>query len=203
MGMKDIEMTPEINEGKIVEGAKAVGTIAGGIAAVYAGWKVTWPRIKRVILAQRLAESMFDAFGADAADKIKNALVENRLGLARAEARLNLICKQSNLGVYICDKDGRCTFANDFLCEMFGLDSDRMKGYGWLACVQDRESEFHHWKFAVENDTPYRSSYTIMNQKTKLAFKVNTQAEPHREGGVPVFYIGLVKAADETSKQGN
>ena len=192
---KGIEMTSEINEGKIVEGAKAVGTVAGGIAALYAGWKVMWPRIKRIILAQRLAESMFDAFGEDAATKLKTALVDNRLALARAEARLNLICKHSHMGVYICDRDGKCVFANDFLCEMFGLDHEKMKGYGWLACVDDRESEFHHWKFAVDNDTPYRSTYNMINQKTKQVQRVTTEAEPHREGGVPVFYIGLVKLA--------
>jgi hypothetical protein len=65
-------------------------------------------------------------------------------------------------------EEGKCLWSNDFLNEFFGLDSSKMKGYGWLSVVdsQDRDNVYEVWTCSIKNGTPYSCQYNITNQRT-------------------------------------
>lgn len=185
----------------LAEVSTTIAKVGAGIGIIWAGWKFLlrqiWPRMIKHFYAQHIGGQLFREFGEDAARKIKDALTNNRMSTARINARLDVICREMKIGLYICDATGKCIWSNQYLADLFGMDSTEVLGYGWLLGIADDERERSHqrWMFSVKNDTPYRDEYHALNRRTGQKTLVMTEAEPIRteDGKTPTNYIGILK----------
>ena len=113
------------------------------------------------------------------------------------DAFLAIKMNSDNEAVYICDRDGFCTFANDKLCELFGMNYHEMLGNGWLAAVGKNQYEkdrcYTEWRQSVEKSIPYSTEYTLINQKTHEEANCRTHAIAiYSRKGEILFYKGVV-----------
>lgn len=176
--------------------------IAGTIFA-FAKW--AWPRIAPLIINHlylqqtgvNVIRDIEKHFGKEAGRVLKDIIQQRGLEIVIDEMRLNIIENAAGLGIYICNSDGRCTYANKTLAKMFGLSQHDMLGNGWIANIVDKQTAFNNWKFAVDNNTPYRDEYTI--KVNGVITKYYTEAEPSlsEDGDVILGYVGIVKLAEE------
>lgn len=134
--------------------------------------------MKNAIRSTLLGNRFHDIFGPTPADAIKalHDTIQTSAGLL--EARQQIAEKYLKIGIYICDLDGKCTWTNDYINDMFGLDSNEMKGNGWLQAVHpsDRQRTNNEWQYAIKNKIAFNCEYTICNRKNRLSIKVLAEA---------------------------
>lgn len=113
--------------------------------------------------------------------------------VAHNECRTEVILDHSPQPIYECSTDGMCAFANEKLCDLFGISEKDMLGNGWLEGIMPDERERVHstWISAVEKQIPYESSYTVRNCKTGEKHRAVTRALPLYHGDEIVGYLGV------------
>lgn len=154
------------------------GVISAVIGIVF-GFALKFRKyIKNAVHTITLGDHFYSIFGADPAQKIKDLISEIQTCNEIAELRRRLIEKRIKLGIFICDTEGKCIWSNDFLNNMFGLDSTEMKGFGWLKSIipSDRERVNEEWMYSIKNKTAYESDYTILNRRNADFIKVRASA---------------------------
>lgn len=125
---------------------------------------------------------------------IKDVLMDTRNMAYVSAARANALSNHSRFGMYECSPDGRCTFANASLCDLFGLDSSAMLDHGWLSAVVDEEraKSADAWDKAVRDHLPYSWTYHIRNARTHEVILCSTSAQPVIAGGKIIAFTGSV-----------
>lgn len=97
--------------------------------------------------------------------------------------------------IFLCDGSGDCTYANDAICELFGLSKEKMLGNGWTSAVDEnqRHEVWKRWEDAIADEIPCSMSYKLINQRTGKESKVRAMTEKCCVGGQVVCYFGTVK----------
>ena len=94
---------------------------------------------------------------------------------------------------------GKCTWANNTLCNLFGIPFHEMVDYGWLKAIDrnQRIDVLTSWQNAVAKDIPYEWEYTVFNQKSseKISCRVFTHTLRDLDGK-PLMYYGTVEVVD-------
>lgn len=91
-----------------------------------------------------------------------------------------------------CDNSGACTYANEALCQLYGMSLERMLGNGWTEAVagDERRDVFEAWDNAVKAHLPYDHEHNVQTPSGRL--RVYTQAHAVTLDGVPILYMGTV-----------
>ena len=121
--------------------------------------------------------------------------------VAHNECRTEVILDLSPHPIYECSPDdgGGCIFANEHLCDLFGLSEEDMLGNGWIEGIEpeERERVYTIWTSAVEKKIPYECSYTIRNVKTGKRFNATTRALPLHHDEKLIGYLGIFSKIEE------
>ena len=141
----------------------------------------------------RVMLSIESSFGNEAGKKIKDMFYDLHNRLDIGNVRLDLLENTVNLGIYICDSDGKCIYANNTLSKIFGLDKSEMLGFGWLKPVTNKEEVFKEWEFSVKNKIPYKTEYELLNDNT-----IVTEAYPSIKEDIVVSWVGIAKEKSKT-----
>jgi PAS domain S-box-containing protein len=141
-------------------------------------------------------DSMTHEFSPNSGKSIKDQMNRIDDSIRLGELRSKMISNSLvSTGAYECRADGNCTWVNNALSEMYGLDKDQMLGQGWLSAVKfnERQTVWETWHNAIINDIPYESEYTVVNQKKRNEFRVRTVAVAHKNlDGDVLGYYGTV-----------
>lgn len=133
------------------------------------------------------------------AAKSNNTLIQKIHELALvAELRTRHMLARSDKPTYECEpENGMCTYANQALCDLFGLQEKDMLNNGWLAALSSNSERQQCWaafQNAIESNIPYAWEYSITNQKTHAKFNCRTEMSVLRDQhGYPVLYQGIVE----------
>lgn len=165
---------------------------AGFVASSYGAWIVFRTRILFVV---RAADAVRRVYGDDA-EEIVDFWYSRSKTIAVQEIRQRLLESHFGLSIYVCDPAGECDYVNDELCELFGLDRDDCKGFGWLEGImpEDRKRVHEGWIFCVSHRIPYDCDYAVTNKRTGITVEVSTKAYPVTKiSGEVLCYVGTVK----------
>jgi len=175
---------------------EAVAFVTAAIASCLAAVKWAVPIGRSMWEAHATASDISREFGRDAGAKLRSILgnLSNKSDIGELKHRI--IENQFSIGIYLCDALGKWQYTNKVLAEMYGMQSEDMKGYGWLRPICDANRVHHDWKMSVSNGLPYRTNYVI-EPDGKPAVEVYTEAYPIHEDGVVVQYLGVVKTTQE------
>lgn len=187
---------------------KDVVTIIAYVVAVIGGlytfFKWIWPKTAPFFLGQiylnnsgvHVIKDIEKHFGKEAGRVLKEIIKQKGMDILVDEMRLNIIENAIGLGIFICDVEGKCTYANKTLSKMFGLSQSEMLVHGWLAPIVDKQTAFLNWKFSVDHNTPYRDTYEVVLNGEKV--KYSSEAEPSLtdDDTVILGYVGIVKKID-------
>lgn len=171
--------------------------VAGWAAAVAGVLVVCWRRIKGLAGALGVAHGLHREFGADAARSLR--LIVDSLQRSQSESQIRhaLAEQHLGLGVYVCDREGRCTWANEYLCERFGLSLEEMRGHGghgWLRSIapEHYSRAWERWDFAITNQLPYQDDYDVINARTGERWHGRTETLTRVVHGEIVYHLGYV-----------
>lgn len=173
----------------VLKSLAVLGFIGGVLAAL-------WTRLGRAIVAFRAAHSIADIFGDAAGTEIQRLFAIIARSDGEQQLRQRVVESRLKIGVYECDLDGRCSWANPYLSELFGVDAANMRGYGWMSAIvpEDRIAAQKRWRISVENGIPYEDTYVVENRRTATRYRCTTRAELVTSDGEPLCFVGWVTA---------
>ncbi len=61
--------------------------------------------------------------------------------LVKSEDKFRMLVSLSPAGIYMTDKDGRCTFVNEAWCMMAGMEPEEAYGDGWINAIHPNDRE--------------------------------------------------------------
>lgn len=177
---------------------------------VYAGTAITalitihkWivPRIKQYFginiyireTGVHILKDIEASFGKEAGQVIKDILQRKTLQNSINEMRLNIIENAVGLGIFLTDVTGKCTYANKTLAKIFGMSQEEMLGFGWITPIVDKQKAYNNWKFAIDNDTPYRDHYVILVNEQEFTVLAEAEASYDENEKEILGYVGIVK----------
>lgn len=144
----------------------------------------------------KLSVSFHEHFGDFPAKKIKelhNAISRSSNTL---ELRQSIAESHIKIGIYICEAEtGRCLWTNQYLNELFEMDSEDVKGYGWAGAIYHDDSAhiLDVWREAVKENNPYYASYKIKGKITERIKEVTTHAIVLMdEDNQKICYVGYI-----------
>lgn len=175
------------------------GAIVGGLVAAWGFLVLMRRRFSIACRAFSILCRLHDSLGPNADAQIINALEEGSKIRAELLLRMQLVERHLDIGVYLCDADGKCVFASSILCEQFGLDSQEMLGFGWSAVIptKQRQRVVEYWQSCVSGGIPYSDQYEINNAVTGRHLRVITEAYKVEHDDHATFYLGWVKPKTE------
>lgn len=131
--------------------------------------------------------------GTPLCEKISNIEEQTEL----CNARFAMMANTSVEPIFECDSTGQCVFVSKSVCEMFGMSYKDMLGNGWLLAIdnpEERSKVWEYWKHDIANNIPHRDRFTIHNQMTNKAIKVEASAVVHRgrkSGKILAYQVSL------------
>lgn len=180
------------------ETAELVGVVIGA-AGVLAGFAWSAYRIAcRLCRAVIAADRIHDLFGSTPVDELHRIVSETATSVGEIGIRQRIAERHLAIGIFVCDSAGRTTWANDYMCESFGIDSNAIDGFGWLSAVakQDRQRVYEEWSRCVQNDLPYKDTYTVEPAYGGESWQCVTEAWPKKEGERTMYYVGYCKRVE-------
>lgn len=90
---------------------------------------------------------------------------------------------------------GDFVFANSKFEEITGLQSEEMKGSGWLnfICEEDRSGVYKKWKESLDNKTPFSASFCLMTKEgNRKSAHMKTQQIRDASGNI-VYFVGRIQ----------
>lgn len=131
--------------------------------------------ISNAIRSIRIGNAFHDLFGDKPVQKIKEEHEKLKEHTSKMSIRLDIHERYLSIGLFICEpEEGKCVWTNEYLNNLFGLDSTEMHGFGWMRSVhpEDRERVYKIWLYSIENNIPYECEYRCVNQRNKTELKV-------------------------------
>lgn len=176
-----------------------IGLLLGGAGALFSGLWIAYKFASRAVRVLPAVDRLHDLFGLSPVDELHAVISGTAASVGELEIRQRISERHLAIGIYVCRPDGECTWANDFLCEQFGLDSQEMRGYGWLAAVSrhDRDRVLEAWTKAVTMHLPYSETYAVVPANDEETWVAMTESWPVKEGEKIICYVGYVKRLRE------
>jgi c-di-AMP phosphodiesterase-like protein len=140
-------------------------------------------------------------FGHDPSEAINQLFHSVRASHETLEIRQQISERYLKIGVYISDLEGRWTWTNDCLGDIFGKDSRDMLGLKWLNGIHSRDRQRVHesWAYCLTNDLDHQSTFTICNCRSNLSIEVRaTTIIVLGEGNKRQCYVGYLTVGKAT-----
>lgn len=160
--------------------------------------------IKNAIISINIVNQFISIFGTNPAKAIKEFIDGIKQSSDITSIRQEIHEKHLQVGFYICEPKNGCTlWTNEYLNDLFGLDSQDMKDFGWLRAVPFEERANIHLLFSssIKNKTPLQCTYRIINNTTGKQNTVKTDAYPVMNGNEVTCYVGLVIIEKDNDKK--
>jgi len=152
-------------------------------------------KVTNAITAINTISIFHSLFGDNPAHTIKSNYDSIKQSTEILSIRQEIHEKYLQIGIYISEcTDGRTLWTNEYLNDLFGLDSQEMLDFGWLRAVKfnERNNIYKTFSYCIKNKTPLQCIYNIYNEKTKKEYTVETEAFPVLNNEAITCYVGLV-----------
>lgn len=177
--------------------------IFGVVAAVGGVFAFGFRSVRQLVRAWSAVGVLHAELGDEPITRLLEILRDIEASHGELEIRQRLAERHLEIGVYVCDKHGKCTWANDWLCESLGIDSSRIKDYGWISAIATSEQVrvHEHWQKCVASGLPYEETYQVEPSNPDLPrWTARAGAWPvsNRAGDI-VCYVGYIVKGPRSS----
>jgi PAS domain S-box-containing protein len=137
------------------------------------------------------AVKVLEDFAAHIGDALTRRKGDERLN--RSNEQFRTLAEVAPVGIYLCDSEGNCRYANPAWCGMAGLSAAEACGKDWAAGLhpEDREGVVANWNQMVESRDTWGHEYRFRTREGKVTW-VYGLATPQRDpSGKIVQYVGV------------
>jgi PAS domain S-box-containing protein len=119
--------------------------------------------------------------------------------LREEEERLRAINASSPVGIFESDLDGRVTFANPRLLQIWGVTDEEIRGPGWMARVHpdDLPALIQTWRIALAARTEYEREYRLRLDDGTIRWVHGRSAPLSDSQGNVVGSVGTIEDVTE------
>lgn len=163
-----------------------VSTLFGGIALIY--------RKLAKIYSQLIPNG-----GSSLADTIREIKEGQQVG----QMRTQLLWEHTleGVGYYECEPiAGECTYANRYLCDLFGLSLEEFLGFGWTKSIHSQDERvriYKSWQAAVKESIPYNETYKIDTRNGVKTVQTKAWAARDKKTHKVLMMFGILKEVKE------
>ena len=137
------------------------------------------------------AVKVLEDFAAHIGDALTRRKGDERL--IRSNEQFRTLAEVAPVGIYLCDPEGNCRYANPAWCGMAGLSAAEACGKGWASGLhpEDREGVVANWNQMVDSRGKWGHEYRFRTREGKVTW-VYGLATPQRDpSGKIVQYVGV------------
>jgi ammonium transporter, Amt family len=111
---------------------------------------------------------------------------------ARDQALFDALADHAPVGVFVCDAEGSCVYANRQLSGLIGVESEQLLGDGWARAVhpEDAEGVQTEWANALEEGRDFLGEYRFLRQDGGLRWVEGSAAAVRDEAGLLLGWVG-------------
>lgn len=116
-------------------------------------------------------------------------------------ARFLAFNDDAEVGQFITDRNGRCTWVNRTFCRITGRTDSEVLGWGWLSAILDEERDSVHeeWETTVNEERNYeRVQHYVRPDGKVVATTVKARPITDAQGKV-IEFVGFVCLLEEVS----
>ncbi|RJX31894.1 MAG: PAS domain S-box protein [Desulfurivibrio sp.] len=141
-------------------------------------------------IAARTAELQATNVSLQQEIELRKAVEEE---LRCSERRFRQLVSMSPAGIYLTDRKGRCTYANERWCAMAGLSPDEAAGLGWLKSLhpEDRAYVKSAWGKMVASAGHWGMEYRFRNKSGATVWVYGLANPLLDDKGKVTGYIGI------------
>jgi PAS domain S-box-containing protein len=126
--------------------------------------------------------------------------------LEESERRFRSLAMGAPVGIYRCDMQARCTFANQEWARLAGIAPEQAMGSGWVQSIhpEDRERCSRLWREAAINGTEWEAEFRFLHEDDTVRWAYSRATIVGGEGGATRERVGMTiditarKLAEET-----
>ena len=110
--------------------------------------------------------------------------------LRDSNERFFTVARQAPVGIFLCDAQGICLYANERFCQYAGLSEDELRGSSWTRAIhpEDRDHMVHEWERALRNNLPYQAGCRMVTPTGEIRWIIaETVAARDDKGAVKYF----------------
>jgi PAS domain S-box-containing protein len=121
------------------------------------------------------------------------AKLQSDEALRQSEEKFSLVSKLAPVGIYIASPQGKCSYVNDFWCEMAGLTFEEAVGKEWVQCIHpdDRPGVYDDWNKMVAAKGHWGKEYRLQHKNGKTTWVFGLAAPQKKPDGSVAGYLGI------------
>ena len=122
--------------------------------------------------------------------------------LKKSEDKFRMLVNLSPAGIYMTDKDGKCTFVNEAWCKMAGMEAEEAYGDGWINAIHpnDRSHVFELWEVYVNSGKEWNWSYRFLDKKGNIKWIYSLSKPVINNDGAIIGFLGTNTDITERKK---
>lgn len=137
------------------------------------------------------------------------AVKQAETALRESESRYRLLAESAPIGVFECDAEGRCVYANLQWALISGRSREKTLGFGWMEAIEpeDRQRILKDWQRASSARRPWAYEYRILKPDGKRIWVRALTTPTAFQDGTPTRFVGTIedittrKRIEETLRQ--
>ena len=199
------EMESRLTIGDVLTAVESPGKAAGALVAILGFLMLLWragqvvfrwafPHYEKYGRNCALMDDLRKHFGDAVAPTLRKLLSDISRSHSQINRRATTLEIQAGIGIYTCDSTtGKYLTANPVLCDLLGLDSTEMGGWGWTAALEEPDKVRRKWTEACTLGLPYHDTYIVNNRRTGERYFVQTGAFLPDDAYDQTTYCGWVR----------
>ena len=137
------------------------------------------------------AVKVLEDFAAHIGDALTRRKGDERLN--RSDEQFRTLAEVAPVGIYLCDPEGNCRYANPAWCGMAGLSAAEACGKGWASGLhpEDRKGVVANWNQMVESRGTWGHEYRFRTREGKVTWVYGLATRQRDPSGKIVQYVGV------------
>ena len=114
------------------------------------------------------------------------------------------LTETSPVGIYLTDKDGRCTYVNKTWSELTGLTLEQAQGEGWISSILNDDIDFvmKNWQNLILTGN-FSCNYRFYNLKKEIVHISGRAVALRNNSNEVTGYLGITQDVTDSYKKGS
>ena len=126
--------------------------------------------------------------------RVEAHLIATKADLRLGREEFRTLAEKSPVGIFRTDRNGACTFVNEYWCRLAGITAEETMGTGWARVIHpdDVEGFVGRWQEALREGRTFVGEYRVLRPDGDIRRAITAAQPVHDEQGNLAHYVGMV-----------